>query len=137
MSFQRILRFTSLFLLGSAALVVSQLHSEEGPLVHAERSFVIHLDAAPNEVFPLFDPGGEREWAPGWDPKMVFPADGSSPRKDQSSPPATRMAKKSGLSPGMTRKTVSSVMWRCCRAWLSRRSRFACKSRAGTKALSM
>jgi hypothetical protein len=81
MSFQRILWFASLLLLGSAALIASQLHSEEAPLVHAKRSFTIHLDAAPNEVFPLFDPVGERQWAPGWDPKMVFPAEGSSPAK--------------------------------------------------------
>lgn len=71
----------SLSLLGSAALVASQLHSEEAPLLHAERSFTIRLDAAPGQVFPLFDPAGEREWAPGWDPKMIFPTDGSSPAK--------------------------------------------------------
>jgi hypothetical protein len=74
-------RFISPLLLGSAALLASQLHSEEAPLLHAERSFTVHLDAAPGQVFPLFGPIGEREWAPGWDPKMIFPADGSSPAK--------------------------------------------------------
>ena len=71
----------SLLLFGSAALVAAQLHSEEAPLLHAERSFAVHLDATPGQVFPLFGPIGEREWAPDWDPKMIFPADGSSPAK--------------------------------------------------------
>jgi hypothetical protein len=70
--------FVSLLLLGSAALVASQLRPQEAALLHAERSFTVHLDAAPSQVFPLFGPIGEREWAPGWDPKMIFPADGSS-----------------------------------------------------------
>ena len=73
--------FVSLLLLGSAALVASQLRSQEAALLHAERSFTVHLDAAPSQVFPLFGPIGEREWAPGWDPKMIFPADGTSPMK--------------------------------------------------------
>ena len=69
----------SLLVLGFAAQVSGQPDSEEATLHHAERSFTIHLDAPPGQVFPLFDPLGEREWAPGWDPKMLFPADGSSP----------------------------------------------------------
>jgi hypothetical protein len=71
----------SLLLLGSATLAALRLRSKEAPLLHAERSFTVHLDAAPGEVFPLFGPIGEREWAPGWDPKMIFPADGFCPEK--------------------------------------------------------
>ena len=71
----------SLLVLGFAALVALQVHSGEATLHHAERSFTIHLDAARGRVFPLFDAIGEREWAPGWDPKMIFPADGSSPAR--------------------------------------------------------
>ena len=71
----------SLLVIGFAALVALRLHSEEATLRHAERSFAIHLDAAPGQVFPLLDPIGEREWAPGWDPKMIFPVDSSSPAK--------------------------------------------------------
>jgi hypothetical protein len=73
--------FLPLLLLGFAALAAFRLRSEEAPLLHAERNFTVHLDAAPGQVFPLFDPIGEREWAPGWDPKMIFPADGSCPEK--------------------------------------------------------
>jgi len=81
MSFPKIRWSASLLLLGSAALIASQLRSEEASLLHAERSFTVHLDAAPGQVFPLFGPIGEREWAPGWDPKMIFPADGFCPEK--------------------------------------------------------
>jgi hypothetical protein len=73
--------FLSPLLLCSAALAAFQLRSEEAPLLHAERRFAVHLDAAPDRAFPLFDPIGEREWAPNWDPKMIFPAVGSSPAK--------------------------------------------------------
>jgi hypothetical protein len=81
MSFPKIRSSASLLLLGSAALIASRLRSEEASLFHAERSFTVHLEAAPGQVFPLFGPLGEREWAPGWDPKVIFPADGSSPAK--------------------------------------------------------
>ena len=27
----------------------------------------------PDEVFPLFGPIREREWAPGWDPTIIYP----------------------------------------------------------------
>jgi len=73
--------FFAPLLVGSAALAAFQPRSEEVPLLHAERSFTVHLDAAPGQVFPLFGPIGEREWAPGWDPRIIFPADGSSPAK--------------------------------------------------------
>jgi hypothetical protein len=78
---RRAVWFVLPLLLGSAALAAFQLRSEEAPLLHAERSFTVHLDAAPGAAFPLFGPIGEREWAPGWDPRMIFPADGSSPAR--------------------------------------------------------
>jgi hypothetical protein len=31
------------------------------------------LDRTPDDAFPLFSPEGERAWAPGWDPALVFP----------------------------------------------------------------
>jgi hypothetical protein len=37
------------------------------------RSF--HLDAPRARVFPLFTAQGEREWAPGWDPKVLSGAE--------------------------------------------------------------
>jgi hypothetical protein len=41
---------------------------------HVERTHTIHLSARPSEVFPLFDPLGERLWAPGWEPQFLYPA---------------------------------------------------------------
>jgi hypothetical protein len=41
-------------------------------------SQVIHLAAAPSRVFPLFEPLGEKAWAEGWEPIMLFPADGAA-----------------------------------------------------------
>lgn len=37
-------------------------------------SFIVELPVA--EAFRLFEPEGEREWAQGWDPRYVHPADG-------------------------------------------------------------
>ena len=34
------------------------------------------LVMAPDEAFPLFTALGEKEWVPGWDPELVFPASG-------------------------------------------------------------
>ncbi|HEY7349859.1 MAG TPA: SRPBCC family protein [Ktedonobacterales bacterium] len=42
------------------------------------RTRVIHLSAAPRQVFPLFEPVGEKAWAEGWEPTMLFPADGTA-----------------------------------------------------------
>ncbi len=35
------------------------------------------LPIGPAEAFPLFSPQGERDWAPGWDPELVFPPEGA------------------------------------------------------------
>lgn len=40
------------------------------------RSHTIHLPAPPHEVFPLFSPLGEKHWARGWDPEMLYPTSG-------------------------------------------------------------
>jgi hypothetical protein len=48
---------------------------------HAERSFVIRLEAPLAQVFPLFGPAGEREWSPQWSPQMIFPSGGSEPAR--------------------------------------------------------
>jgi len=37
------------------------------------KSAVITLNGQPNEVFPFFNPIGEREWAEGWDPQFLYP----------------------------------------------------------------
>jgi hypothetical protein len=43
---------------------------------HTERfdSFTIALPLA--KAFKLFEPEGERAWAPGWDPRYLYPANG-------------------------------------------------------------
>jgi len=44
---------------------------------HTEATIVLHLNAAPNVVFPLFGPVRETEWVKGWDPHILYPADRS------------------------------------------------------------
>jgi hypothetical protein len=70
--------FSSLVLLVSAGNAWAQ-KTAESPRAHAEPSFVIHLQAPPAEVFPLFGPVAEREWPPQWSPRMIFPSDNSMP----------------------------------------------------------
>ena len=40
----------------------------------AERTSVIELEGSIERVFPLFGPLRERQWAEGWNPKIVWPA---------------------------------------------------------------
>jgi len=42
----------------------------------AMRTHSFDLPLPPAEAFHLFEPEGERSWAPGWNPVYVFPADG-------------------------------------------------------------
>jgi hypothetical protein len=42
------------------------------------RSHTIHLPATPREVFPLFSPLGEKHWAHGWNPTMLYPSSGAA-----------------------------------------------------------
>lgn len=39
--------------------------------IHRSGSF--DLPCSADTAFPLFSPEGEREWAPGWNPRAVFP----------------------------------------------------------------
>ncbi len=43
----------------------------------ALRSHAFDLPMPLAQAFRLFEPEGERAWAPGWDPKYVYPADGA------------------------------------------------------------
>ena len=48
---------------------------------HAERMLRTHhfeLPMAPSEALHYFTPEGERAWAEGWDPRYLFPADGTT-----------------------------------------------------------
>ena len=40
------------------------------------RSFVQHILASPEEVFPLLCPEREKEWLPGWDSRMLHSRSG-------------------------------------------------------------
>ncbi len=46
--------------------------------LHITRSHVIQLPAALHEVFPLFEPLGEKHWAAGWEPEMLYPSSGEA-----------------------------------------------------------
>jgi hypothetical protein len=43
---------------------------------HLTRTQNIHLSASPDRVFPLFDPIGEKQWADGWEPEIMYPLSG-------------------------------------------------------------
>jgi hypothetical protein len=40
------------------------------------RTARIQLIAPPSSVFPLFEPLGEKRWAEGWEPEMIYPPSG-------------------------------------------------------------
>lgn len=42
------------------------------------RSHTIHLPATPHAIFPLFSPLGEKHWAHGWDPTILYPSSGAA-----------------------------------------------------------
>lgn len=70
-------------LLLSAAALMPLLTQMEHPAAqtgfHAKqalRSGTIRLDGPIGKVFPLFTPIEEKKWAPGWDPKPVWPESG-------------------------------------------------------------
>lgn len=44
------------------------------------RTFVQHIHAAPEEVFPLLCPELEKVWLPGWDYRMIHSASGVAER---------------------------------------------------------
>ena len=42
------------------------------------RSGEFKMNAPVDRVFPFFTPAGERDWAEGWDPEFLVPADGTT-----------------------------------------------------------
>lgn len=48
---------------------------------HVERTAVIDLPVPPARAFPLFTPEGERLWAEGWDPEVLYPGAPDSRRE--------------------------------------------------------
>jgi hypothetical protein len=45
---------------------------------HIERSHEFVVEQPMAQAFHLFEPEGERAWAPGWDPVYVHPRDGAA-----------------------------------------------------------
>jgi hypothetical protein len=43
---------------------------------HISRSYTIELAGETKEVFYLFEPLGEKEWAEGWNPQILYPTSG-------------------------------------------------------------
>jgi len=44
--------------------------------VHVLRTGRVAVATSPELAFDLFTPLGERRWAPGWEPRFLYPADG-------------------------------------------------------------
>ena len=64
-----------------AAALAAQTNPQDQPdsksAFHAKavsRTGTIRLAGAIDKVFPLFGPVREKDWAPGWDPEIVYPA---------------------------------------------------------------
>jgi hypothetical protein len=72
------------------------------PLAHTEKQFEFVANAPMSVVAPLFGAWKEREWAPGWDPKFVWPA----PASVQAAAPSAATAQSSAPS-GAQLPTVS------------------------------
>jgi hypothetical protein len=47
--------------------------------IHTEETFEFAVAASPDDVAPLFGADKERAWAPGWEPRFIWP----SPAVDQ------------------------------------------------------
>jgi hypothetical protein len=47
---------------------------------HVTRTRTICLSGNPDRVFPLFEPIGEKFWAEGWNPQMLYPKSGVTER---------------------------------------------------------
>jgi hypothetical protein len=61
-----------------------------------QRSKTITLSRPLKQVFPMFQPEGEKSWTANWDPQYVWPGDGQ-PRQ--------------GLVALMNRTTISNTPW--------------------------
>lgn len=58
-----------------AVLAQSSAKNEGFRAAAVTRTGHLHFPAAIDVVFPLFTPLGERHWAQGWDPEIVYPKD--------------------------------------------------------------
>jgi hypothetical protein len=73
-------KLTGITLLGLALMAVSVSQDETAPFAgkSVTRSSTIHLNGPIAKVFPLFEPIGEKAWAPGWEPEVLYPENGAA-----------------------------------------------------------
>jgi hypothetical protein len=60
------------------AMVSTSLPAQEAapssPLAHTRTEFHFEVNAAFEQVVPLFGANEERKWSPGWNPRSIYPA---------------------------------------------------------------
>src|SRR5436309_15453228 len=81
------------------------------PLEQRTESFTIKLHGAVSEVTPLFGPVQEEEWAPGWNPHFLHPAEGAQREGVVFTTPAQPDESGSGWSPLTMRGMVMLTMF--------------------------
>jgi hypothetical protein len=82
------------------------------------QSATIELNGTIERVFPLFTPLGEKNWAEGWDPKMISPSTGSmqeglifqTPDHLHGAPPLTWVVSHYSLTAHQVRYIVTSPL---------------------------
>src|SRR5512135_1664224 len=77
MTIDSTLMATVVFLLSSGMVAIAQQTPEKFAAATVTRTGHLTFDAPVEKVFPLFTPLGERNWAPGWNPEILYPADGT------------------------------------------------------------
>jgi len=75
---------SGLLILGLVLGAVALVHQSASPLASGVEPFqakavshtaTIRLKGPVDQVFPLFGPVREKDWAPGWSPELVYPTD--------------------------------------------------------------
>jgi hypothetical protein len=56
-------------------LVSCEMHQTNFTSERVQRSATIYLNGTIEQVFPLFGPIREKDWAHGWDPHVIYPKD--------------------------------------------------------------
>lgn len=68
-------------LLTTAAVTIWAAHHSlragRAPLAQSTSTFTLALNAPMDRAFPMFGPVREAEWAPGWAPTFLYPAEGA------------------------------------------------------------
>jgi hypothetical protein len=75
------------------------------------RSFVQHILASPEEVFPLLCPELEKAWLPGWDYRMIHSASGVAERGAVFETPGARGPTRWIVTEHQPARRVSFARW--------------------------